>query len=214
MLIAGAKGFAKQILDVFFQLNQEAGLVFFDDYDPELLSLYEFPVLKSEELARKYFKENGKSFALGVGNPKTRHFMKTKLEKAGGELSSLISPLSRIARETTLGQGCTILTGAVIENDAWLGEGVLINLNASICHDCRIGNYVEISPGAVVTGGCSIGDFSFIGAGAVITPQVSIGSNVVIGAGAVVTKDIGDNTVAVGVPARAIKSREPLIFPQ
>lgn len=41
-----------------------------------------------------------------------------------------------------------------------------------------------------------------------ILAGVTIGSNVVIGAGAVVTKDIPDNSLAVGVPARVIKTAD------
>ena len=41
-----------------------------------------------------------------------------------------------------------------------------------------------------------------------ILPGVSIGDNVVVGAGAVVTKDIPDNSLALGVPARVIKKIE------
>ena len=39
-------------------------------------------------------------------------------------------------------------------------------------------------------------------------PGVNIGNNIIIGAGAVVTKDIPDNSVAVGVPARVIKTAD------
>jgi maltose O-acetyltransferase len=48
----------------------------------------------------------------------------------------------------------------------------------------------------------------WIGANVTILPGVTIGNNVVIGAGAVVTKDIPDNSLAVGVPARVIKEIE------
>lgn len=51
-----------------------------------------------------------------------------------------------------------------------------------------------------------IGDNVFIGQGAYVMPGVTIGSNVVIGARALVTKDIPDNCVAVGVPARVVKT--------
>ena len=39
-------------------------------------------------------------------------------------------------------------------------------------------------------------------------PGVTIGSNVIIGAGAVVSKNIPDNSVAVGIPARVIKTAD------
>lgn len=51
-----------------------------------------------------------------------------------------------------------------------------------------------------------IGDHVWIGTRAVILKGVHIGSNVVIAAGALVTRDIPDNCLAVGVPAKVIKS--------
>lgn len=50
----------------------------------------------------------------------------------------------------------------------------------------------------------NIGDDVFIGVNSIIMPGVNIGSNVVIGAGSVVTKDVPDNTVVAGNPARFI----------
>lgn len=55
--------------------------------------------------------------------------------------------------------------------------------------------------------GCiTIGDNVHIGMNAIIMPGVHIGSNCIIGCGAVVTKNIEDNSIAVGVPARVIKT--------
>lgn len=54
-----------------------------------------------------------------------------------------------------------------------------------------------------------IGNDVWIGANVVILPGVTIGSNVVVGAGAVVTKDLADNGVYAGVPARLIRKLEP-----
>ena len=53
-----------------------------------------------------------------------------------------------------------------------------------------------------------IGNDVWIGGNVTILPGVTIGNNVVIGAGAVVSRDIPDNSVAVGVPARVIKTIE------
>lgn len=51
-----------------------------------------------------------------------------------------------------------------------------------------------------------VGDNVVIGQGAYIMPGVTIGSNVVIGARALVTKDVPDNSVAVGMPAKVVKT--------
>ena len=50
-----------------------------------------------------------------------------------------------------------------------------------------------------------IGNGCWIGGGAIILPGVSIGDGTVIGAGSVVTKDIPDNVVVAGNPAKIIK---------
>lgn len=52
----------------------------------------------------------------------------------------------------------------------------------------------------------TIGDNVWIGGNAVINPGVNIGNNVVIASGAVVTRDIPDNVVVAGVPAKIIKN--------
>lgn len=52
----------------------------------------------------------------------------------------------------------------------------------------------------------TIGDNVWIGGSAVINPGVTIGDNCVIGSGAVVTRDIPPNSLAVGNPARVIKT--------
>ncbi|MFJ9625973.1 sugar O-acetyltransferase [Streptomyces sp. NPDC101181] len=52
----------------------------------------------------------------------------------------------------------------------------------------------------------TIGDNVWLGGGVIVCPGVTIGENTVVGAGAVVTKDLPPNVVAVGNPARVIRS--------
>ena len=54
-----------------------------------------------------------------------------------------------------------------------------------------------------------IGNDVWIGGNVTILPGVTIGNNVVVAAGAVVTKDIPDNTLVGGVPAKKLKDLEP-----
>lgn len=60
--------------------------------------------------------------------------------------------------------------------------------------------------------GCiEIMDNVFIGSNSIILPNIKIGSNVIIGAGSVITKDIPDNSVVAGNPARIISSFDEYI---
>lgn len=59
---------------------------------------------------------------------------------------------------------------------------------------------------ALIPGQITIKKNAWIGAGATILPGVIVGENAVVAAGAVVTKDVPDNTVAAGIPAKIIKT--------
>ena len=63
-------------------------------------------------------------------------------------------------------------------------------------------------PDLEITKPITIGDDVYIGNNVIVLPGVHIGNRVVIGAGAVVTRDVPDNSVMVGVPARRIKSAD------
>ena len=52
----------------------------------------------------------------------------------------------------------------------------------------------------------TIGSNVWLGGGVIVLPGVTIGQNSVVGAGAVVTRDLPDNVVAMGIPARVVRS--------
>ncbi|NMH25332.1 acetyltransferase [Flavobacterium solisilvae] len=213
MILVGAKGFAKEVLEVLHQLNQLDHLVFYDDVNedtPHLL--YEqFPVLKTKEAAAHYFKTVDNRFTIGVGNPVLRKKLVVKFEAIGGVFTSTISPNAHIGHfGNCIDDGCNIMTNALISNNVKIGKGALIYFNTIITHDTIIKDFVEISPGATLLGNCNIGNYSQIGSNATILPKVSIGENVIVGAGSVVTKDVPDNCLVVGIPAKIIKELEPL----
>jgi sugar O-acyltransferase (sialic acid O-acetyltransferase NeuD family) len=215
MLIVGAKGFAKEVLEVLHQLNQIENLVFFDDVNqdaPDLL-FNQFPVLKTIEEVSNYFNATDNRFTLGIGNPVLRKKLYDKFSSLGGVFTSTISPLASVGcYGNHIGIGTNIMTGTVITSDVHIEKGTLINLNCTIGHDSVIGQFVELSPGVHISGNCNVGDYAVLGTNATILPKLTIGKNVIIGAGSVVTKNIPDNCVAVGTPAKIIKELSPLEF--
>ena len=208
MLIVGAKGFAKEIIEVCHQNKRIENLVLFDNVSADIGSkLYDnFPILKTFDEAEEYFKTLNNNFTLGLGNPILRYKLRKKFQELGGLLVSTTSSFSQIGSYgVELGKGCNIFPGISISNDVKIGDTCIIYFNTIITHDCIIGDYVEISPSVTVLGRVSIGSFSQIGAGSTILPDVKIGENVIVGAGAVVTEDVPDNSLVVGTPAKFIK---------
>lgn len=210
MIVLGAKGFAKEVLEVLWQLQIKENIAFFDDVSKELPDLMydRHPILRNIEEVKIYMnKVMDKRFVLGVGNCTIREKMYKTFCELGSVPFTMISTRAIVGRYSVkIDTGCTIMSGAIITSDVEIGEGCLINLNCTIGHDCKIGRFTELSPGVHVSGRCTIGDKVSIGTGAVLLPDVDIGDNTTIGAGAVVTRSIPSNSIAVGVPAKVIKS--------
>lgn len=215
MIIVGAKGFAKEVLEVVYQLNKTDNLAFFDNVNTDIGDfLYnKFPILKSDNEVKNYFEKFGNEFTIGIGNPVLRYKLYKKFNDLGGIFTSTISPKAEIGFfGNHIESGCNLMTNSVLTNDIKIGKGVLINLSCTIGHDCIIEDFVELCPDVNISGNCIIGSFTFIGTNSTILPNVKIGKNVTIGAGSVVTKDIPDNSVALGIPAKVIKELAPLNF--
>jgi sugar O-acyltransferase (sialic acid O-acetyltransferase NeuD family) len=213
MLIVGAKGFAKEVLEVCHQNNELENLVFYDDINFDIgEKLYdEFPILKSIEQAKDYISNIDNRFTLGIGNPLLRKKLHDKFIQIGGVFSSTISKNTKIGSyDNRIENGCNILAASVISNSVTIGKGCIVYFNTVITHDCTIGDFVQISPSVNILGRVKVGNFTQIGSSSIILPDITIGQNVIIGAGSVVTKDIPDNSLAVGVPAKVVKQLEPL----
>lgn len=129
-----------------------------------------------------------------------------------------LCPLSLVSKHGILdslevcGEGIQVMPGAIAHKFTSIGRQCILNTNATVDHECKLGDGVHVMGGASVAGRVTIGDFSTVGTNATILPDIIIGRYVYIGAGAVVTKDVGDNTVVVGVPARPVGSFLPYKF--
>lgn len=145
------------------------------------------------------FEKNDGVF-IAIGDNYLRKKIADKLKDRVQQFS--IIDYQSIVRSEIRQQGIIINAGAVIQPQCIIGEGTIINTRAVIEHECQVGNYCHIAPGAVLTGNVKVDDFTLVGSNATILPGVKIGKNCIIGAGSVVTKDVKDNIIIKGNPAR------------
>lgn len=104
-----------------------------------------------------------------------------------------------------LKNGCSLGPGSILAPFSKLGYQVSINRNVTVGHHTIIEDFATLNPSCNIAGFCKIGEGSTIGMGANVIDGKTIGKNSVVGAGSLVTKNIPDNVVAYGVPAKVIR---------
>jgi UDP-3-O-[3-hydroxymyristoyl] glucosamine N-acyltransferase len=96
-------------------------------------------------------------------------------------------------------------------SDTLVGKGTKVDNLVRIGHGVRIGKHCIIIAGAIICGSVKIGDYTWIGPLACIRENIRIGNQVLVGAGSVVHKDIDDNLVVTGSPARPIRKNTTFV---
>jgi sugar O-acyltransferase (sialic acid O-acetyltransferase NeuD family) len=210
-VIWGSGGMAKKLFDVV-RMNDSKVIALFDR-NPHVKSVIEgVPIFYGEDGLRQWIASGACEMPCnalaGVGWPQgsERIELLNFLSRYGFLTPSVLHPTAFVSPSAKVARGCAILTYAIVDAHSTLGEGCVINDAARVGHDCVLGKGVFVAPGAKLLGKARIGDNVLIGANAVVLPGVAIGADSIVGAGAVVLKDLPSHVVAVGNPARIVRT--------
>jgi len=91
-----------------------------------------------------------------------------------------------------------------VKGSTHIGEGTKIDHHCHIAHNVQIGKWNTFANACCIEGSCIVGDFNTFGANVVVQRKVKIGNNCIFGSGSVVTKDVADNSIMVGNPAKLL----------
>jgi sugar O-acyltransferase (sialic acid O-acetyltransferase NeuD family) len=148
-------------------------------------------------------------FCIAVGDNHRREVIYEDLRRLSptAVFPALIHTSAVVSCNTSIGVGTVVMPGAVIGPKTTVGGFCILNTRCSIDHDGRMHDYSSLAPGVTIGGCVRIGARSAICIGATIKQDVQVGEDCVVGANSYLSRDLPDNKVAYGTPARVVRSR-------
>jgi len=205
LAIFGTSGFAREVRDIAVLTGYDE-IVFIGKTAEN--SIQGFTVQTEEEVCALI--QQNLSFIIGIGNPKNRKAVWEKYTDL--HYVNLIHPFAtfgyRQREEMEKMTGNIVCAGVRMTNQITTGNFGIYNLNCTVGHDCIVEDFVTVSPGASISGNVWLQEGSYLGAnscviqGKSITEKITVGRYATVGAGAVVTKNVSDNIIVKGIPAK------------
>ena len=210
LLIYGSGGQGKEIVDLARYIDKRNerwnDVCFIDDFAGGAFA-YNCRVMDFEK-ARELQSQKETECIIALGEPALRRKLFDKCRQAGLKTASLISPAAIVSDTAVIGEGVIVSHNVFVSSNCRIENNVLLQPMCSVAHDSVIGEHSVISTFAAIAGNCTVGAGSYIGLSAAVREKVTIGGGSILGMGAIAVNDIPDAVIAVGVPARPVRSNE------
>jgi len=206
IIVIGAGGHAKVVIELLQANGYSIDFCIGAAESPEFC--LNIPVLKGDEHLNILWQQGYKHAFVAIGDNGCRQKLAEQAYQAGYQLVNAISLNAIVSPSAKLGVGIAIMPGVVINAECTIGDLVIINTGATIDHDGFIGKGAHIGPQCGLAGNVTVGEKTFLGVGCTVIPGIQIGSEAIVGAGSVIISNILPQVVAVGVPARTIRSKK------
>lgn len=207
--IIGSGGFAKEV----FHLSEEildSSYTFsgFIDRKPssEMITVRgrNVPVFDEEHFLKNIIPAKNLNIYFGVGDPNLIQKLSIRFKKYN--FPNLIHETFVGDRDSiTFGKGNIITAGCIFTVDISVGSFNIFNLNTTIGHDTVIKDNNIFNPGCNISGDVRIGSNNLFGTNSTVLQGITIENNNILGAASLANKNISNDCVMVGVPAKKIE---------
>lgn len=184
LLIIGAGGHGKVVVEAA-ELEKKYEKISFLDDNEKIEKIYDFPIVGSVNEYKKFKDEYEYAF-VAIGDNNARIKLIEELIKEGFKVPKIIHPRASVSKYSKIDIGTVVLSGSIVNVNAFIGRGCILNINSTVDHDSIIEDGVHISSGAIIRSMVNIGELTTIKAGACITQGKIVEKNIIIDSGIVI----------------------------
>lgn len=184
VLIVGAGGHGRSVAEAILAMEQYEVAGFVDDVASGLGETWDFPVL-GNTVVLSHYRAYAEAAVIAIGNNTVREKLYYRLYAAGFKMITVIHPQASVSPRALIGEGSTIMAGAIIGTQANLGKGVIVNCGATIDHDCQVEDFGHLGVNASMAGGTFLSHGAWMRAGSVLGYGVKVKPGVIIDSGEV-----------------------------
>lgn len=198
LLIYGASGHAKTIIDLVRQAShyQLAGVV--ADPPPAISELFGVPVFGGSEVLQSLYDKGIRLMVNAVGGisrNRIRQEIFVRMAERGFAFPRIVHPKAVVEPSAEIEGGVQVFGMSFIGSAVRVGFGAIINTGAIVSHDCKIGDFAHLTPGVVLAGGVEVGTGALIGMGVTTALEVKIGEWARVGNGARINGDVPPHAI-------------------
>lgn len=214
LLLVGAGGFGRETAEAVRAVNAIRPtwrLAGFLDDDPEAQGhvVGGVPVVGPIEAVHDH---PDAAVAICTGRPDnytTRRVIAQRLGLPDERYATVVHPSATVGCSCRVGAGSVLLAHVDLTADVAVGRHVAVMPQVVLTHDVRVGDWATLASGVRLGGGCDVGEEAYVGSGACVREGLTIGRRALVGMGCVVTRDVPDERLWFGAPARDV-SRAPV----
>ncbi len=207
LVLIGCGGFGRETAAAVAAMNAVAPcwrLRGFLDDSPELegASIGGLPVLGPVEAVDAH---PDAAVVITTGRPDnyvSRPLIANRIGLEEERYATIVHPSAMVGAGCRIGAGSVLLGHVDLTAAVDVGRHVAVMPQVVLPHDTTVGDFATIASGVQVGGGCRIAAGAYIGSGACLREGLRIGTRAMVGMGAIVTRDIPDERLWTGVPAR------------
>jgi sugar O-acyltransferase (sialic acid O-acetyltransferase NeuD family) len=208
LIIVGGGGFSREVIWLARECSEKWNIIGILDDNPDMINQMFCGVQVLGNVA-ECINYPDSYFVVAVGSPRTRRTIVNRMKSFGNvRFATLIHSSVLKSDYVEIGEGSIITAGCILTTQITLGRHTIVNLACTIGHDVVAGDFCNLAPQVAISGNVTFGDGVEVGTGSTIIQGLSLGQGSFVGAGAIVSKNVSPNVLAVGCPARQIKTLE------